>query len=1162
MNFERLSFREITLLLFLLPVLLTGRFAAAQGITTGSITGTVVDQSGAVISGAALTAANTATGATIRLTSESTGVFALHNLPIGTYTLVITAPGFEESKIEGISITAGGIAALGNIAMKVGAATTVEVQGSTAPILDTTEAEISTTFDEKQIPLLPLGGGGYDELALLQPGVAFAHADNFANTNGASIASNGQRGRSNNFELDGQNNNDNSISGPQIFFHNPDAIENLQILANNFSAQYGRNMGTVVNYVTKAGTNAFHGTAYEFYTGSWSYSLRNQDKNPLLLPPGAIPKVPRQDTNNFGGSFGGPILRDRLWFFGDGTGDRTSNGATNYTNTSLTPTPAGIQALQAAYPNNPAVAAIANFGPYAVKAGTLMSLAVQNVAVSDGKTTATIPMAGFVRTLASTNNEEEALGRLDYQMSTRDHFFVRYFYQDQLSLAGSGTVSTGGFVNVPDTAHSIGSDWTHTFGSSWANQLRYSFQQTRLFFEGGGFPQCTGNNLLACPASLSLAGGFATFGLATNLPQGRMVKEGQVQDNASWTHGRHSVTFGGEFQYQNSPNVFLPNYNGGYSYSSFNNFLQGIGSLTLGNGNALIPFQEHDYALYVQDDWKLLSRLTLNLGLRWEYFGQAVNLLHSETVKQQTGPNPFWNTSLPLSITTYPETNPNYKNFEPRVGFAWTPAMFNDRVVVRGGYAIGDDPAFYNIFLNSATAAPVINLGTFACGGAAPQCLPSSGINGAAVRSLNLSQIPTGGNPGSRSYTNNPPNFYNPYSQSYTLGVQYEIRRAVVVETRYVGNHASRLFQSIDSNPNLLPVATAFPNFISASSLCNDPGQFDNGRLHCGLGNVRTRANTAFSNYNGLQLNARTNQWHGLTSTVSYTWSRSIDNSSEIFGTSSAGQAVPFAQNPLNIDQGERGQGGNNYPNLASAGVTYQVPTPSWAQSGWRKRAVAGFSLSGIYLYDDGQPYTPFQFRAPSPKNAVTCPTGDPNCVQSATTGKYALTAAASQSFCDGGSSGAGFNAAFVTYDACRPILANSKAPLATVGINDGTGTYHDYYTGDVASRSAFHWLWNNQAEALALGNPYPGVGRNTLRGQSNNNLDANIYKTTNITERTSLQLQLNVFNVFNRQYRGSPDNYLEDYTLQGNYGLTPFTSTALVSSGRRSAQLGAKFIF
>ncbi len=1157
MNGTSRGMRRLSLALTLLLILftcMTGRFAAGQGIVTGSITGSVADPTGAVIQGAAIQAVNIQTGARFAGTSQADGSFAFHDLPIGTYRLTITTAGFQTVQIPSIAVSVGQIVGLKQIALKVGAAETTVVEGQTTPLLNTTQSQVSAVFSEKEIPLLPLGGGSYDSLALLTPGVARTHSDNFSNTNGANFSANGDRGRSNNFELDGTNNNDNSIAGPQIFFHNPDALAEVQVITNNFSAQYGHNMGTVVNYITKSGTNDFHGSAYELYTGSWSYSLANQYKNPLFgycasgqTTGCTLPHVPRQDINNFGGTLGGPILKNRLWFFGAGTGLRTRNGSTTYQDTSLFPTPNGLSELAADYPDNPAVAALKNDGPYGIGGGVVApnSSKAQNVTVTDGTTSNSVEVAPFSRSLASISNEEEALGRLDYQHGTTDHIFLRYFYQDQLSVAGSGTVSTGGYVNVPDTAHSVGADWTHIFSSKWVDQLRYSFQETKLFFQGGGVPTCTGTNLSSCPASVGLSGGFASFGLATNLPQGREVKETEVQDNANWSPGHHSISFGMESLYQNSPNVFLPDYNGGYSYSSLSAMLEGTGSLTLGNGNVTIPFKETDWALYFQDDWKIRSNLTLNLGLRWEFFGQAVNLLHNETVAQQTGSSPFWATNLPLSVTTYPYTNPYYKNFEPRIGFNYAPT---DKLVVRGGFAIGVDPAFYNIFLNSATAAPVINLGTFACGngtGGTHQCLPGNGVDSADVRSLNLSQIPTGGNPGSRNYTTNPPNFRNPYSESYTLGIQYQILPKIVGEVRYVGVHGVKLFQSIDGNPNLAPVVAAFPGYYPASSLCNDPGQFDNGRVECGFSNVRSRGNTAFSIYNGLQLNLRTQDYHGLSGTFNYTWSRTIDNASEIFSTLSGGQTVAFPQNPLNIDRGERGQSGNNYPSVASIGVVYQVPGIT-AHGGLIHRLTEGFSVGAIYGYDSGQPYTPFQYRAAGPKGAVD---------------KVTLAADATQSFCDGGSSSTGFNAAFNTYDVCRPILANPKAPLQTVGINTGSG-YVDYYTGVPASRDSFHWLWNNQAEAIALGNPFPGVGRNTLRGQRWNNVDANIYKTTKLYKGASLQLQLNVFNLLNHAYIGTPDNYIEDYTLQGAYGINPFLNTALENSGNRSAQLGAKIIF
>ena len=197
-----------------------------------------------------------------------------------------------------------------------------------------------------------------------------------------------------------------------------------------------------------------------------------------------------------------------------------------------------------------------------------------------------------------------------------------------------------------------------------------------------------------------------------------------IQNNATWTRGNHTILFGGEFDYQKSPNIFLPLYNGEYLYSDFSSFLQDSGALLLANGNPVIPFTEPDAAGYVQDDWKMKPNFTLHIGLRWEYFGQAVNKLHDETLSRESNPaTAFWDPSLPLTDRTVGSVNDRYKNFEPRLGFAWNPSFDKD-LVVNGGYAISANPAFYNIFLLDAIASPVANTGVVGCSG---NCLPGNG---------------------------------------------------------------------------------------------------------------------------------------------------------------------------------------------------------------------------------------------------------------------------------------------------------------------------------------------------------------------------------------------------------------------------------------------------
>ncbi len=1125
--------------------------AYAQGITTGTISGTVADQTGALVPGAQLIAKNVATSAETPVVSNSKGEFTFSAVPIGTYEVKVVASGFAPLTLSSVRVTAGTATGLGFVKLKTGSAVeTVEVSTS-QNLLETTQSQVTTTFDQEQLVNLPTGGG-FDELALLIPGVVSTHGNNRANTNGAGISSNGQRGRSNNFEIDGQSNNDNSVTGPQVFFGNADGLQEVQIITNQFSAQYGRDAGSIVNYITKSGTNTFHGSAFEFYSGSWLNSLTQGQKSPLLgfCAPGQVstssnicsPVVkPRYTDNNFGGSFGGPILKDKLFGFGSALFQRNFAGASPSISgpNAQTPTPAGVAALAAAFPNSPGIQSLVKYGPYAVTAGNPTPYGTTTfVNVTDGTTTASIPVSAYSRFLPSYSTDEEILGRLDWKAGPKDRFFARYFYQKSPTIAGSGTVLTGGFVNVNNRTHSVGADWTHTFKANLINQLRYSFQQSALTFDGGGFPSCTVSNLAGCPSSLGISTSYpvpitggggsikiGSFGLGTTYPQGRIVKDTQVQDNATWTVGKHTLAFGGAYEYQNSPNVFLPNISGGFTMFGLNGLVQGTGQVGLAAGNANIHFTEPDIAAYFQDDWRVTPSFTANLGMRWEYFGQSINLLHDLSVANQTGPNPLWNTSLPLSVTTFPKANNYYKHFEPRVGFAYNPASMR-ALVVRGGYAINIAPAFYNIFLNSYGSAPVVLSTTVTgCSNTAKPCIPTGGANYVSVHAQDTVYIPTGQNPGQFSQTLVSPNFNQPVTQTYDLGVQYAIGKVAVAEVRYVGSHTSHDFQSLNGNPNLAAASAAFPNLIAPSSICTAaastlPGGVDVGRQHCGQTLVRTRLNTSFEDYSALQTQISTRNFYGVTATLAYTWSRTIDNASEIFGTNGAGTTVAFSQNPLDPNVGERGVSGQSYPNVTSLGLTYKVPFLAHDHS-LKGKALSGFQLNTIYLFNSGQPYT-----------------------------NYQTVGSVGGSFCDGV-----FAQTFAGPDTCRPILANPKAPIGNVGYNAGGGTYVDVATGNTVARSSEHWLFNNQNEAKAIGNPFGGVGRNTLRGNTYNNADMSVFKNNKITERINLQLQFTVFNALNRAYYGTPDPYIGD-------AGSGFATVQYNGGSNRSTTIGAHILF
>jgi len=1202
--------------LVLLVVLFLQIQLRGQGIITGSITGSVVDQTGAVVPAALVTALSESTGATLQAKSNEQGEFVISDAPLGSYTITITAASFGPGKISHVRVVAGNATSIGKQALKLGAeAQTVEVEADAAQLINTDSAQSETTIDAVQVASAPVTGA-MDNLAMMVPGVVNTHSDGMSNTNGANFSVNGQRGRSNNSEIDGQTNNDTSIGGPSFFFDNQDAIQEVQVVTSNMGAQYGRNVGAIVNYITKNGTNTFHGSGFEIYTGSWLSSLMQYQKDPQFgfCPSGVSPStgctahnVPRFVQNNWGGTLGGPILRDRLFFFGSTLWDHTyASGVVDTSAGGLFPDPNGLSQLASAFPNNPAVAAMTLNGPYSSKPGNPMSIAstVTSVPVTDGNTTANIEVSQYERTFPSAILDQEHLGRLDYQLTAKDRFYLRYNYQNNpynpaLYLVSASTAAGGGYPNVNGISHEVGGDWTHSFTPSVISQLRYAFQQSNIAFEAGAIPSCTIANFGTCTSAISLGAPFASYGYGAGLPQGRFVKVNQVQDNASWNHGRHAIMFGGEVDYQDSPWGFLPNASGAFNFtpgaatnsaypngiplripagvsnpSAYQNgltsMLEGIAQVSLAEGSPTLPFKETDFALYFQDDWKPMPNLTLNLGLRYEYFGQSVNNLHNESVARQTGSDPFWSTSLPLSATTVPGVSPWRKNIEPRIGLAYTP-NFLPRMVVHAGYSINVDPEFYELFINMATSAPVVDSGTFACDGITVQCLPGNGLTFSTVQLANDKFLPTGGDPRVYPTQTVPTNFHNPMSETYTLGFQYQVAPTAVADIRYVGNHTSGQFQALNTNPDILDVQNSFPTFGNGISLCTDPTQPGYTRPSCSNAEVLTYANTAFSLYNALQTSLTLRNFHGWTGTASYTYSRTIDNVSEFSTSGSGGTTSAFAQNPLNTNAAERGVSGNSYPNVYGIQMTYTEPWFS-SQHGILGHILGGYYMNSFYQYNGGQPFNPIQNSySVTSSNVLADITGAANNPGGITTAQAASInpTTAEFGFCD-----VGFTQAFASLGAntCRPVLSNSAAPLGSIGINLGPGGYVDYVTGAPTSRSAEHWIWNNRYEALALNNPFPGIGRNTLRGDSFSDLDLSVGKTIHMSEKLTMHLQASAFNVLNRAYYGTPDPNVEDSSFGGFLSDQYAFGTGLQSAagggsypqglGNRNVQFTGKITF
>jgi len=1148
-----------------------------QGIATGSISGTVTDPTGATVPGAKVTVVSSATNqASIAVTSD-VGFFAVHSLAPGVYKVTVESKNFRTAVLDKVEVLVAQDSALGSIKLELGqVGDTIQVEAGT-PLIEASTSQVTTSFSSKEVADLPLSGS-FDALALFIPGVADSGDNSFSNSNGAAFSSNGLRGRSNNFQIDGQSNNDNSVAGPSIFLGNQDALEEVSVITNDFGVEYGRASGSVVNYVTKGGSNEFHGSGFEYFEGSFADSHANEEKNPVFgfCVPGKpaagctpVGPIPRFVENKFGGSIGGPIKRNKAWFFFTPYFDRQRTAGAPFASSSFTPTPNGLMQLAAAFPGNLAVAALNAIGPYAVKAGNPhISGTVRPTMVSDGTKSATIDFAQISRNVPSLFNDREFTGRVDVQITSKDRIGSRYIFQQNILTAANGLFANGAWVDVPARDQQIALDWTHTFNASFLNQARYSFSRAGFGFEGGSYPACTRQTINKCPTNIGFQSADVSFGDQNIFPQGRTINNTQVQDNASMIRGKHTFKFGGEFYKQRSPNTLLTNINGSYQFPDFNSFLQdtlgATGRLGLTDGPPKFGFKEYDVAAYGGDDWRVKNNLTVNLGVRWEFSSQPVNLLHALSLANQAGSTPFWSTTAPASATTVPEIPNHYKYFGPSVGFAWKPHLFGmtrEKTVIRGGYRITYDPAYYNMFLNEATAAPVVNAGSIVSPNCTAPCLPTSGFLGSDVRAAHLIDIPRGVNPGTRTNTRVANDFHEPYTQEWTLGVQHELTSKMALEVRYVGNHVVGNFQTINANPALAGlIANGFSSFIPAGiTPCATPGApgQSTGRADCNFRNERIRENSAWSRYNGLQSEFRVQNWHGLTGAGSFTWSKTLDNSSEIFSTGAGGNTVAGAQNPFDTSAGEKALSGLDFPKTASIYLIYELPFHK-SQHGLFGKLLGGYQANTTWRYSSGQLWTP------------------------TLTTKFANTAC--QNSFDGT-----FYAGLST---CRPFMGNKSAPVDTVGLCTNAAAPDcglvDFFpfaasngaTLNPVSRSAVHWIYNNNSAATFFGTPYGNVGRNPgLRGQAVSAVNFSMFKTTKVSERLSLRLEAQVYNLFNHTFLGVPDPVIDDLNLAngGSFGNNFFnqsggfnpnalnsgyTNFVLNGLGRRRIILGTKITF
>jgi Carboxypeptidase regulatory-like domain/TonB dependent receptor len=1208
--------------------------------TTGSIRANVTDPSGAAVVGATVRAKNQATGVESgAFKTSGEGLVDISGLIPGAYTLTVEAPGFKRSQVTDVTVNLGVPTSL-DIALQAGGVEeTVTVVAGTEEVVNRDQSQLSTTFETRKVEELPTNaaGAGLDTLALLVPGVVVG-ATGVSNNNGTELSVNGNRVRSNNFQIDGSDNNDLSVAGPSFFVDNQDQVAEYQVITNNFSAQYGRNQGAIVNIVTKGGTNEFHGSAFEYHRNRSALdSLNNLERRDPTRG-----KADKFISNVYGGTIGGPIVKDKAFFFGTYQGIKQRQ-TVNVFSTSLAILPSEFARLTANNPGNTAIAAITNLSAFALTGlGTVRPRSVggtvqTGVCVNAAGTVVACNTAGAQgpfqvggpydivrigtqfyqaaqpeRIFATPFDQQEFSGRVDMKINDRNNFYARYLFQDSVSKNALG--STNGFTgDIPARTQNFGGTYTRQIGNTMVNEFRSVYQRLLVNFGGG----CSGPGCIPDPADIGTAapdivftgvtGRFVqsntlrTIGGGTGFPQGRTNQLYQFADNLSWTRGSHSMIMGAELKYTKQVVPFLPAFNGQFTFGTtagptrLANNAPSAFALTV--GNPIITYTEWDQYYFFQDDWKVRDNLTLNLGLRYEYTGQPINDLRNLTVERESSSSPLFNPAIPIEQRVLPEIPVDKNNFAPRVGFAWTPRMGsgsafnrflfgeNDATVIRGGFSVAYDPAFYNILLNVSNAAPVaaaLSIPTASLPATnSPIPVPGT-LTGEQVRTnasatgllpvgkLNpnlLSQVPVGRD------------FHAPYSLQFSFGVQRQINRTNVFEARWVRTRGIGLFASVNRNPFIRNIVNGlgtqeieldangdgvadgvtnftfpgFKNLLPAGitpAVCADvAGTPDNegicsGRLIPGRGRITSRENTAQSTYDGAQFRYNGRFFNNaLNIGAAYAFSKTIDDASEIFAIA---EDSPFAQNPFDINRGERSRSAYDRPHAFSLNFLYDFPMFK-EQRGFAGKLLGGWQLNGQQVLTSGRPYTPSQFFNRGFLGAAF---------------SYWTDTAGGESL--------------------RPFVANPNADPRKVAISqvdaywafgvpvqniNGFYDMAEFFnlSGNAipVSLKDVRYVVNAPGSAALFGTPFGNAPRNSLRGPAVNQLNLGLFKNTRITENVRIQFRAEAFNVLNHPQPGFgvvanqqfPDNYIED-------AGTTFAEKGEMALARRVIQFGLRIVF
>ncbi len=1109
----------------IVTVSLLGTGQAYAQVAGATLTGTVKDASGGFIPNSQVAITDLATGVTRTVSSNAAGLYIAPNLLPGSYEVKVAATGFKTQLEKGITLTVGAEQVL-DFTMQVGLMSqTVEVT-TEAPTVELTSSELSATVNATTVRELPLNGRSWTDLANLQPGVYSAemHARNADDNRGIGAQSviSGARPQQNNYRLDGISINDYANGGPGSLLGGNlgvDAIQEFSVLTSNYSAEYGKTSGGVVNAITRSGTNQFHGSAYEF--------LRNSalDADNFFDNATGTPKPPFR-RNQFGVSAGAPIRKDRTFIFGDYEGIRQSLGTTfspivlspNARNGLLNfPDPVNNPAPSYCIPTTVQFQCQVTVDPSVAK-----YLGIEPVPTGQPFGDGNVALAPFAG--QDVVGENYFTIRVDQKFSEKDNLFGTYDFDKSLE-------------NTPDLLdevlnHNLAKrqfvalEESHIFGPGFVNSVRVGFNRARV----GGLPG-TAINPLAADTSLGwVSGRTAPQAFVTGLTQigngasptsYRNWNSYQVYDDASLTRGLHSLKFGFGFERDQLNEVDLTaDYHGIFTFGTIPEFLTNQPSRFTG-GFPGLPGQrgmrQSIVGAYVQDDWRVRPNLTLNLGLRYEMstvpteaHGNLTNL-YFVTDAQPTCAKPFTGPAGDSCGATGPYfQNPTLRNFEPRVGFSWDPFK-NGKTALRGGFGMFDVlPMLYTTITMVGRGAPFTEIGATKDAAFLAGKFPGGIVD--PIKDLG---------PHSLEYEHVEKNPPRNYVMQWNLNLQRELAPNLTMVVGFAGSHGVHQALRVDDANIVFPIALTpagylWPNPVASGAQINTSIS----------GAIRSLFWAGDSFYSALEVGVVKKMSHGLQVQGSFTWGKSIDNNSG----ATNGDTLANAFSSIHWDdlRTSRAVSDYNIPRVLVINANWQVPTIKSA-SGPVAFVANGWELGAIFKANDGYPFTPTFGSDGDPLGlnssdpwAFPNYSGAPGCsslINPRNTQNYlktqcfAIPTAPSVAF---------FNAA--PPFGCDPAFGQSSDP-----------TKPNY---------------------LRCFNLAGTAGRNVVYGPGLTNLDFSLFKNNSfrkISETFNTQFRVEIFNILNHANFAPPTvGKLDVFDSQGNPTGTAGVLTATTTDSRQ----------